>query len=116
MKKILPLLFVALVFVLSACQKKTETPPIPKTGGAAKANPAVNPVEGYVNGLKGSIDRAKGAQAEVDLGDIRNAIQTYQMDNGRYPASLDSAKPYIRAGIDISKYNYNPADGSISLK
>ncbi len=116
MRKILPILFAILAAVLPACQKKTETPPIPRTGGTAKANPSVNPVESYVNGLKGSVERAKGAQAEEDIGDIRTAIQTYQMDNGRYPASLDAVKPYVRAGIDMSKYNYSPADGSISLK
>ena len=116
MKKILPLLFVILAAVLPACQKKTETPPAPKAGGAVKANPVANPVENYAKGMKGYEGRAEGAQAEEDLGDIRTAIQTYQMDNGRYPASLAAVKPYIRAGIDINRFNYNPADGSVSLK
>ncbi len=112
----MPFLIVALMLSLSACQKKTGTPPIPKTGGAVKAGSAANPVENYVNGLKGYEGRAKGAQAEVDLGDIRTAIQTYQMDNGRYPASLDAVKPYVRAGIDLNRFRYNSADGSVSLK
>ncbi|MHB8173402.1 MAG: type II secretion system protein [Nitrospirota bacterium] len=115
MKKILLPLFV-LIAVLSACQKKTEIPPIPKSDTAAKTNSIVQPVKDYAKGLQGSMDRAKGAQLEADLGDIRNAMQTYQMDNGRYPGSLDALKPYVRAGIDMSKYNYNSADGSVSLK
>ena len=105
----------AVVLALSACQKKTETPPAPKAG-AVKANPAANPVENYAKGLKGYEGRANAAQAEEDMGDIRTAIQTYQMDNGRYPTSLDAVKPYVRAGIDINRFNYNSADGSVSLK
>ncbi len=115
MKRILLFLIMAFVLALSACQKKTETPPAPKAG-AVKANPAANPVESYAKGMKGYEGRANGAQAEEDMGDIRTAIQTYQMDNGRYPTSLDAVKPYVRAGIDINRFNYNSADGSVSLK
>ena len=131
MKKLfllLPAIFLTFAFGCSQSGQKTEAPqPAPAAQQAAPAQapaaaPAQQPesakeiVEGYGKGLVTSVDKARGAQASVDLGSVKDAVRNYQVENGRYPASLDAIKNYIRPEINLSAFNYDPATGNVTLK
>ncbi len=121
MKKLILLAIIALSLV--ACtprEKKNDAPPTPKTPDTASApqqpESAKQIVNNYEKTLVTSIDRAKGAQAQVDLGAIQDAIRNFQMENGRYPNSLDAIKSYLRPGTDLSAFNYDAGTGAVTVK
>jgi hypothetical protein len=47
---------------------------------------------------------------------VKKAVAAYHASNDRYPESLDEVKDLIRSEIDLSKYEYNARNGSVSLK
>lgn len=129
MKRVLCVIPMALLILAVGCspsEKKQDVPPLPKAPAAeasatAPATPrqpesAKDIVEGYSRGLKTSLDRAKLAQTRTDLGAIKDAVRNYQVDNGKFPASLEDIKSYLRGGVDLSLFAYDPATGAVSLK
>ncbi|MGE5190190.1 MAG: AAA family ATPase [Gemmatimonadota bacterium] len=61
-------------------------------------------------------DKARAAQAATDLGSVKDAIRNYQVENGRYPDSLDAVRNYLRPDVDLSAFNYDPASGNVTIK
>jgi hypothetical protein len=133
MKRLLYVLPVTIITLALACtptEKKADVPPAPQapqqeaapapTQPAAPA-PAQPPTAGqvinnYGSGLGIAIDRAKGAQAKEDINEVLTAVRNYQIENGKYPATLDEIKGSIRPNIDVNIYNYDPNDGTVTIK
>jgi hypothetical protein len=121
-----------LAIILFACtptEKKVDVPPPPKaeeqaTQPPAPAGPAPQAapesskqiIENYQKGLTSSIDKARGAQAKVDMGAVQDAVRNYQVENGRYPDSLDAIKSYVSPKVNLGLYNYDPGTGTVSIK
>jgi hypothetical protein len=121
----------ALIIMMFACtptEKKVDIPPPPKaqeqaTQAPASAGPTPQApesskqiIENYQKGLVTSVDKARGAQAKVDMGAVQDAVRNYQVENGRYPDSLEAIKSYVRPGTDLTLYNYDRGTGTVSLK
>lgn len=118
-------IFLALIFsMLVGCtptEKKNDAPPTPQSPDTAAApktqsESSKDIVNNYEKTLVTSIDRAKGAQAKVDLGAIQDAVRNFQVENGKYPDSLDAVKGFLRPGTDLSAFNYDAGSGMVSLK
>lgn len=124
MKKLLLLsIIVSLLVGCTPREKKNDAPPTPKTPDTASApqqpqqpESAKQIVNNYEKTLVTSVDRAKGAQAQVDLGAIQDAVRNFQMENGRYPDSLDAVKGYLRPGTDLSAFNYDAGTGTVTVR
>ena len=129
MKRVICLISLALLILAVGCapsEKKQDVPPPPKTPAAEASapapatpqqpEPAKEIVEGYSKGLATSLDEAKLAQTRTDLGAIKDAVRNYQVDNGKFPASLDDIKSYLRGGTDLGLFSYDPATGNVTIK
>ncbi len=75
-----------------------------------------NPVSEYGDALIGSYKRGQRAGETANLDAVRKSIEAYHAANDRYPQSLDEIKDLIGSNIDLSKYDYNPDNGKVSLK
>jgi len=75
-----------------------------------------NPVAEYGDALVDSYKRSQQAAENANLDTLKKAIQLYYSSNERFPKNLDEAKDFIGHDIDISKYDYNPDTGTVSLK
>jgi hypothetical protein len=91
-------IILALVFFL-ACDQKPK-----------------NPVSEYGDALIGSYKRGQQAGETANLEAVRKTIEAYHAANDRYPQSLNEIKDLIGSNIDLSKYDYNPDNGKVSLK
>ena len=129
MRRVLYLIAMVLLAFSFGCapsEKKEDAPPPPKAPVAeAPAPPAAAPqqpesakeiVEGYQKGLVSSLDKAKLAQTRTDLGAIKVAVESYQADNQKLPASLEDIKSSLRVGTDLSLFSYDPATGNVTIK
>ena len=63
-----------------------------------------------------TVDRARQAGDTADLNAIRKTVQAYHSANEKYPESLNEIKGMIGSEIEMSKYDYNPQTGTVSLK
>ncbi|MGA2191944.1 MAG: type II secretion system protein GspG [Nitrospirota bacterium] len=106
MKRLIYILPLAIISITACSPKKTDTPPPPKAGI----------IENYAAGLGSSMDRARGAKTKVDMDAVQKAVQNFQLDNGRYPDSLDAIKGYIQPDVNLGSYAYDPASGTVSLR
>ena len=129
---LIPLAALTLALGCTPTEKKTDVPQPPKAPqeqtsalAPATAMPAPAPaqpesskqiVQGYAKSITGTMDRARLAQTRVDMEVIQAAVRNYQVDNGKYPASLDEVKGSLRAGADLSLFNYDSATGMVSIK
>lgn len=110
---LIPVVVASLVF--AGCGNHRDTP-TPKATNSASSNPLDAPAD-YLNGLANSRDLAVGT---VDLASLKQAIQVFNVNEGRYPKSLDelvSSKmigqiPPTPRG---KKLSYDPATGDVSL-
>ena len=75
-----------------------------------------NPVAEYGDALVDSYKRGQQAGEISNLNALKKAVQLYYASNERFPKNLDEAKDFIGPDIDISKYDYNPDTGTVSLK
>jgi hypothetical protein len=75
-----------------------------------------NPVAEYGDALIGSYKKGQKAGEIANLDAVKSAVKAYHASNDRYPQSLDEIKNLIGADIDLSKYEYNPENGMVSLK
>jgi len=91
-------IILALVFFL-ACDRKPK-----------------NPVSEYGDSLIGTYKKGQQAGEEANLYAVRKAIEAYHAANDRYPQSLEEIRDQIRSEIDLWKYNYNPENGTVSIK
>jgi len=73
-------------------------------------------VSEYGNTLVDTYKRGQNAGVTANLDTVKKAVQSYQAANGKYPETLDDAKDFIGSEVDLSKYEYNPETGIVSLK
>jgi hypothetical protein len=71
-----------------------------------------NPAQEYGRALTGSMDRAESVAERANLDALRKSVAAYRTMNGKYPGSLDE----VAAGLDASRYDYDPATGKVTLK
>lgn len=128
MKNIAVLLAALPLMMLVACapsEKKQDVPPAPKAAGqssgkecATSAAPASakDIVTGYANRVVSAPDKARAAQAKVDLGAIQEAVRNFMVENGRYPESLGMIQGYLRPGSDLASFGYDPSTGTVCVK
>ena len=50
------------------------------------------------------------------MGAVQEAVRNYQVENGRYPDSLDAIKSYVSPKVNLGLYSYDPGTGTVSLK
>jgi hypothetical protein len=116
-------LFIVSVLILFAlsigCSPKQEpkdVPPPPKTP-SAKQESAKKIIEDYGTGLAKSMDKARSVQAKEDIREVQRAVQGYAIDHdGAYPPSLNDVKDYLNESVDLNAFNYNPANGAVTLR
>jgi hypothetical protein len=75
-----------------------------------------NPVAEYGDALIDSYKRGQKAGEIANLDAVNRTVKAYHASNDRYPQSLDEIKDLIGSNIDLSKYEYNPDNGMVSLK
>jgi competence protein ComGC len=100
MPKSRPILFLTvLVLFLISCDQKPK-----------------NPVDEYGTSLIDSYKKAQKAGESANLDAVKKSVQAYRAANDKYPDSLDEIKGFINSDIDLSKYDYNPENGAVSIK
>ncbi len=95
LKRCLLLLFILSSVILPACDSKQA-----------------NPVDVYA----GAVKRAGNAAETANLDAVRQSIQAYHAANGAYPASLKDLEGIMGSRVDISRYDYDPQTGVVTLK
>ena len=75
-----------------------------------------NPVAEYGDALIDSYKRGQKAGEIANLDAVKKAVEAYRASNDRYPQKLDEIKDLIGTNIDLSKYEYNPENGLVSIK
>jgi len=75
-----------------------------------------NPVSEYGDALIDSYKKGQQAGETANLDAVKRAIEGYHAANGKYPESLEEAEEFMGTKIDISKYEYDPLTGRVSLK
>jgi len=119
MKRLASLFAVTALAVSIGCtpqQEPNDAPPPPKTP-AAESEPAGQIVQDYGEGLVRSMDKARSAQAKVDIREVQRAIQEYALSHdGAYPPTLDDITGDLNGDIDLSQFKYNPDNGAVSIK
>jgi len=93
------ILFPVLLFFIFACDQKPK-----------------NPVAEYGDSMIGAYKSGQHAGEIGNLEAVQKAVAAYHASNDKYPESLDQVKDLIGSNIDLSKYDYNPENGSVSLK
>jgi hypothetical protein len=97
--KIFSMILPVALFFLFACDQKPK-----------------NPVAEYGDSLIGAYKSGQHAGEIGNLEAVKKAVAAYHASNDKYPESLDQVKDLIGSNIDLSQYDYNPENGSISLK
>lgn len=75
-----------------------------------------NPVAEYGDVMINSYQKGKQAGEAGNLDAVRKALQAYHAANDKYPQNLDEIQPLLGAEVDFSKYDYNPQNGTATLK
>ncbi|MBI1820332.1 MAG: hypothetical protein HY036_03140 [Nitrospirae bacterium] len=66
-------------------------------------------------GLIKPIEKAKKVQSIIDLSAVQMAVQTYQIQQGAFPKSLDDlVNAGHLAGSQIKNLDYDPESGKVS--
>ena len=80
-------------------------------------NKPKNPVAEYGDTMINSYQKGKQAGVEGNLDAVKKAIQAYRAANDKYPQNLEEIKPLLGGTeLDFSKYDYNPENGTVTLK
>ena len=88
-----------LLFVMPACKEKPK-----------------NPVSEYGDSLIKSYKGAQNAAEQANMDTIQKAISAYRAANEGYPKSLQDIESLISGSIDLTKYDYDPATGTVAPK
>jgi len=91
--------FPLILFFLVACDQKPK-----------------NPVAEYGDSLIGAYKSGQHAGEIGNLDAVKKAVEAYRAANDKYPETLDQVRDLIGSNIDLSQYDYNPENGSVSLK
>ena len=80
----------------------------------------LRPTEEGVREAQKIVDNTEDrVQENLNLGALRTQIKVYRMENGKYPDSLEDIaqeKTFQTTGLDISRYNYDPATGTVEIR
>jgi ABC-type microcin C transport system permease subunit YejB len=96
---IIPVILAVVLVFFCACDRKPK-----------------NPVAEYGDSLIGAYKSGQQAGQIGNLEAVRKAVAAYRASNDKYPETLDQVKDLIGSDIDMSQYDYNPENGSVSLK
>jgi hypothetical protein len=77
---------------------------------------AQNPVKKYGDVLIDTYKQGGQTGEKANLDAVRKAVKTYQATYDKNPQSLDEVRTLIITPIDLSRYEYDPENGSVSLK
>ena len=75
-----------------------------------------NPVAEYGDTMINSYQKGKQAGETGNLDAVRNAVRAYHAANDRYPQNLDEIKELLGSELDLSRYDYNPQNGTVTIK
>ena len=75
-----------------------------------------NPVAEYGDTMINSYQKGKQAGETGNLDAVRSAIRAYHASNDRYPQNLEEIKELLGSELDLSKYEYNPQNGTVNIK
>ncbi|MEW6571230.1 MAG: hypothetical protein AB1390_08680 [Nitrospirota bacterium] len=70
----------------------------------------------YGDALIESYKRGQQAGEIANLDALRKAVTIYHAENGKYPEHLEQIRDSLRADLDLSKYDYDPDTGAVSLR
>jgi hypothetical protein len=99
--RLIPLFFIliSLFFLITACDQKPK-----------------NPVSEYGDAMIDAYKKGQQAGVMANLDAVKKAVAAYHASNDRYPPSLADVKDLIGSDIDLEQYDYNPENGTVSLK
>jgi hypothetical protein len=89
---------VSLVLLLPACREKPK-----------------NPVEKYGDAVIDAYTRSEKVSDKASLNEIRGMLRTYRTDHGQWPASLQDLQGTMVRPVDLSKFDYDPQTGEVTL-
>ena len=93
-------IFFAALIIFVACDQKPK-----------------NPVAEHGDAMIDAYRKAETLRDTASLSAIKSAIQAYHSANDRYPGDLKEIEPLLSSpNFDLSKYSYNPEDGSVSFR
>lgn len=99
MKQLLIIYFmIVLLFSAFACKEKPKTP-----------------LNEYGDALIDSYKRGQDAGEIANMDAVKKAVLAYHASNGKYPQNLEEIRDLISSDIDLSRYVYNPENGSVTL-
>ena len=75
-----------------------------------------NPFAEYGDTMINSYQKGKQAGETGNLDAVRNAVRAYHAANDRYPQNLDEIKELLGSELDLSRYDYNPQNGTVTIK
>jgi len=75
-----------------------------------------NPVVTYGDTMINSYEKGKQAGETGNLDAVKKGLEAYHAANDKYPENLDEIRPLVGQNLDISKYDYNPQNGTVTLK
>lgn len=108
---------IAVAALLAGCGGKTgSTPQASNTASTNSVNTATNGFGGYVKSLG---EAQKSANKTIDVSYINQALQLFNVQEGRYPKTLQELVPNYVAKIPDapigSKLVYDPASGTVKV-
>ncbi|HEY1662193.1 MAG TPA: hypothetical protein VGI03_07225 [Verrucomicrobiae bacterium] len=113
-------LILAAALFMVGCGNKSSTPATtsaPATNNVTTAAPAPAPApDGYLGTL---VQAQKSSDNKIDTAYLNQAIQQFNIAEGRYPTNLQELTPNYVAKIPTSplgyKLNYDPASGTVTV-
>ncbi len=105
--------------LFTACGKKEPPPPQPTNAPAAENKTSEgNPITAPVDYLGAIAHGQKVARRTISTASLQQAIQMFNVSEGRYPASLDElvTKNYLPKVPPLPtgmKYDYDPKTGQV---
>jgi outer membrane PBP1 activator LpoA protein len=103
---------IAAAAVLAGCGDKSGSSP----QGANSVNTATNGFEGYVNSLG---QAQKSADKTIDVSYLNQAVQQFNVQEGRYPKTLEELTPsYVAKIPEVPvgyKLDYDATKGEVKV-
>lgn len=75
-----------------------------------------NPVAIYGDTMINSYEKGKQAGEAGNLDAVKKALAAYHAANDKYPENLEEIKPLVGRNLDMSRYDYDPQNGTVALK
>lgn len=75
-----------------------------------------NPVSEYGDAMIDSYKKGQQVGITANLDALKKGIEAYRAANDKYPPSLHEVRDLIGSNMDLTQYDYNPENGTVSLK